>query len=75
MRLVKPDLLVVDLRVPGSGAWVLIAALRALKPERGGMVPAIAIGRSLSDGDHWLRDEPVEPAEPARLATRLVRPG
>ena len=79
MRLVKPDLLVVELGVSPSDAWELIAAVRALKPERGGMVPAIAIGSNPSHADEArahgydaFLTQPVDRAELARLAARLI---
>ena len=81
MRLVKPDLLVVDLSVSASDAWELIAAVRALKPERGGMVPAIAIGGDPSHADEARAHgfdaflaQPVDRAELARLGARLILP-
>jgi CheY-like chemotaxis protein len=79
MRLVKPDLVVVDLGVSGSAGWDLIAALRALKPERGGMVPVIAIGNSPDLGDDarargfdGFLVQPVDRPTLAQLAMRLV---
>jgi CheY-like chemotaxis protein len=81
MRLVKPDLLVVALGVSASDARELIAAVRALKPERGGMVPAIAIGSDPSRADEARAHgfdaflaQPVDRAELARLAARLIPP-
>lgn len=44
MRQVKPDVLVVDLALPGEEEFAFIRQVRDLKPEAGGVVPAIAIG-------------------------------
>jgi CheY-like chemotaxis protein len=44
MELLKPDAVIVDLSIPDDGALVFIRGLRALKPDEGGMVPAIAVG-------------------------------
>ena len=81
MRVVKPDLIVVDLGVSGDGAWDLIAALRALKPEGGGMAPAIAVGTAPDEGEEarargfdGFLTHPVDRAEVARLAARLILP-
>jgi CheY-like chemotaxis protein len=81
MRLVRPDLLVVDLGVAGTAAWDLIAALRALKPERGGTVPVIAIGSAPEQGDEarargfdGFLSQPIDRAALGQLARRLILP-
>jgi CheY-like chemotaxis protein len=44
LQLLKPDVVVVDLSMESDGATVFIRGLRALKPDEGGMVTAIAVG-------------------------------
>ncbi|HXH84242.1 MAG TPA: hypothetical protein VNN07_15155 [Candidatus Tectomicrobia bacterium] len=44
MRQVKPDVLVVDLAISQPEPFAFIRQVRSLKPEDGGVVPAIAIG-------------------------------
>ena len=39
----RPDLLLSDLSMPGRDGFALIQAVRALTPERGGRVPAVAV--------------------------------
>jgi CheY-like chemotaxis protein len=47
MRLVRPNVIVADLVLPDHGGW-LIRHVRALKPEDGGVVPAIALSAQLN---------------------------
>jgi PAS domain S-box-containing protein len=39
----KPDVLVSDIEMPGEDGYFLIKQVRALPPERGGKVPAVAL--------------------------------
>jgi len=39
----RPDVLLSDLAMPGKGGYWLIAQVRALPPERGGITPAAAL--------------------------------
>jgi CheY-like chemotaxis protein len=39
----RPDVLLSDLEMPGKNGYWLIAAVRALPPERGGMTPAACL--------------------------------
>jgi CheY-like chemotaxis protein len=39
----KPDVLVSDVGMPGEDGYALIAKVRALAPELGGRVPAVAL--------------------------------
>jgi CheY-like chemotaxis protein len=39
----RPDVLVSDIEMPGEDGFVLIRKLRALRPERGGATPAVAL--------------------------------
>jgi len=50
MQLIRPDALVVDVEMPDGEAYRLIRQVRALKPERGGVLPAIALSsRALTE--------------------------
>ena len=65
----RPDLLLSDLSMPGRDGFALIQAVRALTPERGGRVPAVAVSgdtdgrtrqRAKTAGfDHYL-EKPVD---------------
>lgn len=44
-----PDVLLSDIRMPGSDGYELIRRVRALPPERGGKTPAIAVSASVGD--------------------------
>ena len=48
---VKPNILVSDIHMPGESGIALIRGIRALDPERGGTVPAIALTARASPGD------------------------
>ncbi|HEU5323252.1 MAG TPA: response regulator [Methylomirabilota bacterium] len=51
MGLLKPDVLVTDVDLPGADGYWLIRAVRALKPEDGGMIPAVAMSTRGEDGE------------------------
>jgi signal transduction histidine kinase/ActR/RegA family two-component response regulator len=83
----RPDVLVTDLGMPGQTGYDLLRAVRALPPERGGMVPAIALtafarqedrGQALEAGFAAHMAKPVEPSELvnviAGLAARRLEP-
>jgi PAS domain S-box-containing protein len=69
---VKPDVLVSDIGMPGENGHELIKKIRALGPERGGKVPAVALTayagpkdrrRALLAGFQTHLAKPVEPDE------------
>jgi CheY-like chemotaxis protein len=39
----RPDVLITDIEMPGENGYVLIRKVRALRPERGGEIPAVAL--------------------------------
>jgi len=43
MREHKPDVLVSDIGMPGEDGYKLIREVRALPPEAGGLIPAVAM--------------------------------
>ena len=76
-RQVKPDVLVVTLE---SGDFAFIRLVRALKPEEGGVVPAIAVGSADSPSDDTVRSrgfqaslrKPLDPWALCRIVSELV---
>ena len=47
---VRPDVLLSDLSMPERDGYALIRAVRALAPERGGRVPAVAVSGDTGGG-------------------------
>lgn len=77
----KPDVLVSDISMPGEDGYELIKKVRALGPERGGRIPAVALTayartedrlRALSAGFQIHVPKPVEPAELAAVVASLA---
>lgn len=58
VRQAPPDLLISDIGMPGEDGYALIRKIRQLPPEKGGLVPAIALTgyASLQDRDLALKD-------------------
>jgi CheY-like chemotaxis protein len=78
---VKPDLLVSDISMPEQDGYRLIRELRALPPDRGGTMPAIAVtalgyshgvDRTLAAGFQAHLRKPVDPWELARTISALA---
>jgi CheY-like chemotaxis protein len=76
-----PDVLVSDLRMPPGedGCW-LIANIRALMPEQGGRVPAVAVtgdvnaaANAIAAGFHAVHGKPPRLADLAMAVARLAR--
>ena len=78
MRQVKPDVLVVTLAQSSDLAFIRL--VRALKPEEGGVVPAIAVGAADSPSDETVRSrgfhaylrKPLDPWALCRVVSELV---
>ncbi len=77
----RPDVLVSDLAMPAADGFELIRAVRALPPERGGRVPAVALTalagaetrvRALVEGFDGYVAKPVEPLELAAVVVSLA---
>jgi PAS domain S-box-containing protein len=77
----KPDVLVSDIEMPGGDGYGLIQKIRALTPERGGTIPAVALTayaraedrmRSLSAGYQMHVAKPAEPVELAIVIASLA---
>ncbi|RIK98800.1 MAG: hybrid sensor histidine kinase/response regulator [Proteobacteria bacterium] len=77
----RPDVLVSDIGMPVEDGYALIARIRALPPERGGDVPALALTayarsddrvRTLAAGFQLHLAKPVEPSELGAAVARLA---
>ncbi len=77
----RPDALVSDIGMPVEDGYVLIRKVREREPERGGLVPAIALTayaraedarRALEAGYQAHVPKPVEPGELAMAVANLV---
>ena len=78
----RPDVVVSDIAMPGEDGHAFLRKLRALAPEHGGRVPAVALtaftsreARELSRdcGFHYHLDKPIDPAKLADVIASLVR--
>jgi len=79
----KPHVLVSDIAMPGEHGYSLIQTVRALAPEQGGRVPAIALTayvrtedreRALAAGYTRHLVKPVDPIDLARAVAELAEP-
>jgi CheY-like chemotaxis protein len=77
----RPDVLVSDIAMPGDDGYALIRKVRALPPEYGGRVPAVAVTahartedrtRAILAGFQLHVSKPVEPAELVAVVASLV---
>ena len=77
-----PDVLVSDIGMPGEDGFDLISKVRAMRPERGGNIPAIALtayarpedrARVLAAGFQRHVAKPVEPSDLAKAVGSLAR--
>ncbi len=80
----KPDLIIADIAMPEEDGYALIRQVRALKPENGGLVPALALTgyasrqdqvQSIAAGFQAHLAKPVEPGELVAEAANLVAAG
>jgi signal transduction histidine kinase len=78
-----PDVLVSDIGMPSEDGFDLISKVRAMGPERGGKIPAIALtayardedrARVLAAGFQRHVAKPVEPSSLAHAVASLARP-
>ena len=74
----RPDVLVSDIGMPGADGFDLIAMVRAMGPERGGDIPAIALTAYASEEDRarvmaaGFQRHVAKPVEPSSLATAVA---
>jgi CheY-like chemotaxis protein len=78
----KIDVLVSDINMPGMDGYELIQRVRAMAPEQGGRIPAVALTayaraedrmRALQSGYQTHVPKPVEPAELEIVVATLAR--
>jgi CheY-like chemotaxis protein len=76
-----PDLIVSDIAMPGEGGYSLMRRVRALDPEQGGRIQAIAVSaysrtkdlmRALAAGFQAHLSKPVNAAELTHVITGLI---
>jgi CheY-like chemotaxis protein len=77
----RPDLLISDIAMPGETGYDLIERIRALAPEEGGRIPAVALTaytspedarRALRSGYHAHLSKPLQLRELVRVVVELV---
>jgi signal transduction histidine kinase/ActR/RegA family two-component response regulator len=77
-----PDVLISDIGMPFEDGYALITRVRAQRPERGGLVPAVALTAYAAPADRLTAiaagyqahvAKPYEPGEIASLVERLAR--
>jgi CheY-like chemotaxis protein len=77
----RPDVLVSDIGMPVEDGYELIRKVREREPERGGLIPAVALTayaraedarRALKEGYHAHVAKPVEPTELVRVVASLA---
>jgi two-component system CheB/CheR fusion protein len=77
----RPDVLVSDIGMPVEDGYELIRKIRAREPERGGLIPALALTayagdadarRAIKAGYHAHVSKPIEPAELALAVANLA---
>jgi hypothetical protein len=80
----RPDALVIDIAMPGEDGYNLIRRIRALGPERGGHIPAIALtayaraedrARAIAAGYQKHVAKPVEPSQLAAIVADVAGRG
>lgn len=76
----QPDILISDIGMPDEDGYTLIRKIRALKPDMGGKVPAIALTaygdsenriRALEAGFQTHVSKPVDPEELVEIVANL----
>ena len=80
----KPDLIISDIGMPGEDGYDLIQKIRALRPEEGGRVPALAFtgyasladeSKALASGYQGHMSKPVDISELPLVVARLITQG
>jgi PAS domain S-box-containing protein len=82
LALEQPDLLVSDIGMPEKDGYMLMREIRAMPPEQGGQIPAIALTayagesdckQAVSAGFQRHLAKPVEPVELITMVATLIR--
>jgi CheY-like chemotaxis protein len=77
----QPDVLLSDIGMPGMDGYMLLRQVRALPPERGGLIPAIALTayagefnqqQALQAGFHRHLAKPIEPDKLIKTIAALL---
>ncbi|MFN6570252.1 response regulator [Dendronalium sp. ChiSLP03b] len=77
----QPDVFICDIAMPGEDGYTLIRKIRALKADRGGQVPAVALTayadsedriRALEAGFQTHVPKPVDPGELVEIVANVV---
>ncbi len=77
----KPDLLVLDIGMPGVDGYTLMRQIRSMMPKQGGQIPAIALTayagehdqqQALAAGFQMHVPKPIEPEELVAVVARLT---
>jgi CheY-like chemotaxis protein len=74
----RPDVLVSDIGMPVEDGYELIRKIRAREPERGGLIPAVALTAYARDEDSQraidagYQAHVPKPVEPGELATAVA---
>jgi len=75
----KPDLLLSDIGMPDRDGYMLMRQVRALPPEQGGQIPAIALTAYAGEINHQqamaagFQKHIVKPVEPETLVTAIAK--
>jgi PAS domain S-box-containing protein len=79
LRIEKPDVLVSDLEMPGESGYDMIQKVRALTPELGGLIPAVALTAYAREEDRarvlagGFQTHVAKPALPQELADAIAQ--
>jgi CheY-like chemotaxis protein len=77
----SPDIVISDIWMPGGDGFDLIRRIRALPPDQGGLVPAIAISvganaeQALMAGYHQFAEKPLDQAHVVGMVTEFAHSG
>lgn len=78
----QPDLLLCDIGMPDMDGYMLMRQIRALPPEQGGRIPAIALTayagesnqqQALKAGFQWHLAKPVEPMDVIAVIMEITK--
>lgn len=82
LKINQPDLLLCDIGMPDMDGYMLMRQIRALPPEQGGEIPAIALTayagesnqqQALKAGFQWHLAKPVEPMDVIAVIMEITK--